>query len=213
MERQGLLVAAGDGKFSIGPELARLSVLLAEQMHITKVARPVLEEIAQRTGETIVLAQYSPHRRQYWAVEAVESAHPIRYMSDPLRTWSDLHVGAGGRAILAFLEDDERRAILDSLPDPLPGPRSVAKENLDAELALARRRGFIISHAERFAGAVAVSAPIRDGRGKIIGALICSWPDNRTDGSKEEAVATTIAQHAAAISHGNGYRPELLPQS
>jgi DNA-binding IclR family transcriptional regulator len=207
MERLGLLVSAGEGKFSIGPELARLSVLIADQMHVTKIARPVLEDIALRTGETVILAQYSQNRRQFWAVEAVESSHPIRYMSDPLRTWSDLHLGTGGRGILAFLDEDEREAVLRGLPDPVPANPPISKADLESELAHARQRGYVISHGERFVGAIGVSAPIRDGRGKVVGGLIASWPDNRTDTVKEEAVAKIIAESAESLSRSLGYRP------
>ena len=63
----------------------------------------------------------TPVRRQFSAVDAVETSHPIRYLWESLRDWSDLHLGSSGKGILAFLPPDEQAAILDRLPDPIPG--------------------------------------------------------------------------------------------
>ena len=107
---------------------------------------------------------YDPHRRQFSAVDAVETSHPIRYIWESLRDWSDLHLGSSGKGILAFLPDDEREAILDRLPDPVPG-RTADQGAAAGELDAARQRGYVVSHGERYEGAVGVSAPIRDGPG------------------------------------------------
>ena len=93
-------------------------MLLAERLDVRSVARPFMESAAAELDETLVLALYSPARRQFWAVDAVESTHPIRYIWGPLRQWSDLHLGSSGKGILAFLPESERETILATLPDP-----------------------------------------------------------------------------------------------
>ena len=152
------------------------------------------------TGETTILALYAPSRRQFWAVDAAESGQTIRYIWESLREWGDLHAGSSGKGILAFLPEDEREAIIDSLPDPIPGLRPITKAKLRAELAEARRRGYVISHGERFAGAVGVSAPIRDAMGSVVGDVIISWPDNRTSPKKEADAARVVVAAAAELS-------------
>jgi IclR family acetate operon transcriptional repressor len=207
MERLGLLAPGPErGQFRVGPELTRIAVILAGRLDVTTVGRSVLETARRETGETVILALYSPARQQLWAVDAAESDHPIRYIWGSLRTWSDLHVGASGKGILAFLPEVEREAILESLPDPIPGLRPVSKARLREELAQARERGYVISHGERFAGAVGVSAPIRDAAGHVVGDLIASWPDNRTSAEKEERVAATIVASALELSTRLGHR-------
>ena len=62
----------------------------------------------------------------------------------------------------------------------MPGPGRRDQGELREELDAARRRGFVVSHGERYEGAVGVSAPVRDARGRVIGDLIATWPDNRT---------------------------------
>jgi DNA-binding IclR family transcriptional regulator len=144
-------------------------------------------------------------RRQFSAVDAVETSHPIRYLWESLRDWSDLHLGSSGKGILAFLPPDEQAAILERLPDPVPGRNAVSKADLRDELAAARRRGFVVSHGERYEGAVGVAAPVRDARSRVVGDLIATWPDNRTDETKEAAAGSVIRTAADDLSRRLGW--------
>lgn len=199
MARIGFLVpTARRGRFSVGPELSRLAVLLAERLDVRRIARPILESTAATIGETVILAQYSRARGQFWAVDAAESRHTIRYIWESLRMWNDLYRGASGKGILAFLPEDEREGLLAAVDEP-------ERSKLRKALEQARSQGFVISHGERFAGAVGVSAPICDAAGKIIGDLIASWPDNRTGPQKEESAAHTIVEAAEQLSAALGH--------
>jgi IclR family acetate operon transcriptional repressor len=205
MASVGLLTADGDGRYSIGPDLARIGILVAGRVDVRRVGRPILERVAAEIGETVVLALYDPSRRQFSAVDAVETSHPIRYIWESLQDWSDVHLGSSGKGILAFLPESERDAILASLPDPIPGRRPISQEALRRELALARERGWVISHGERYDGAIGVSAPIRDAAGRVIGDLIGTWPDNRTNATKEADAATSIKRGADELSRRLGW--------
>ncbi len=211
MERLELLAPAGRaGQFRIGPLLIRQALILGDRLDVTRIARPVLERTTARTGETTILCLYAPTRRQFWAVEAAESVHPIRYIWESLRTWGDLHVGSSGKGILAFLPDAERDEILAALPDPVPGLRPLSKAQLRAELDAARARGYVISHGERFQGAVGASAPIRDATARIRGDVVISWPDNRTSPERELELGLAVRGAAAEISRGLGFETDAL---
>lgn len=205
MSRLGILTpAALPGRSRVGPALAQLAVRLLDNVDVVRVARPALDGLRDETGETAILALYDRTRRQFRAVLAAESAHPIRYIWDALRDWSDVHLGASGKGILAFLPEEEREAILGALADPVPGPRGVSIAELRQELETARREGWVISHGDRVAGAVGVSAPIRDAGGRVIGDVLLGWPDNRTDPSRELVAARAAARAAARISAALG---------
>jgi DNA-binding IclR family transcriptional regulator len=199
MVRTGLL-APGQirGRFRIGSELARLSILIGERIDVRRSARPILEEAVDAIGETVILTSYSPRRRAFWAVDAVESRQTIRYIWEPLRAWNDLLRGASGKGILAFLPDDERDTVIAALP---PDQRPA----ISASLETIRGQGFAISHGERFEGAVGVSAPIRDATGRVIGGLVAGWPDNRTSPEKEARSARVLVEAAARISRDLGW--------
>jgi IclR family KDG regulon transcriptional repressor len=206
MTALGLLTPAGtNGRAEVGPTLMRLAVSLTEHVDVLRVAGPVLEALRDETGETAILTIHDRTRRMFRAVTAAESSHPIRYIWEALQEWSVLYAGASGKGILAFLAPEEQRRILDALPDPLPLPSGVSKAALIASLSRAARDGFVISHGERFAGAVGVAAPLRDATGRVVGSVLLGWPDNRTDASKEQAAAQAAVRSAAAISTALGY--------
>jgi DNA-binding IclR family transcriptional regulator len=81
----------------------------------------------------------------------------------------------------------------------------MTKARLRRDLAAARRRGYVVSHGERFEGAVGVSAPIRDARGRVVGDLIATWPDNRTSDAKERATGAIVQAAAAELSRRLGW--------
>jgi IclR family transcriptional regulator, acetate operon repressor len=205
MAALGLLTADGGGRYSIGPDLARIGILVAGKVDVRRIGRPILERAAAELGETVVLALYDPSRRQFSAVDAVETSHPIRYIWESLQDWSDVHLGSSGKGILAFLPESEQEGILARLPDPIPGRRPISKDELRLELAQARERGWVVSHGERYDGAIGVSAPIRDAAGRVIGDLIGTWPDNRTNPAKEAEAAVVIKRAADELSHRLGW--------
>jgi IclR family acetate operon transcriptional repressor len=206
MAALGLLAPADEpGRFRVGADLARIGLLVAEHLDIRRVGRPFLERASAAIGETVVIAIYDAHRRQFSAVDAVETSHPIRYLWESLRDWSDLHLGSSGKGILAFLPPDEQEAILDRLPDPIPGRTTLSKARLREELEADRRRGYVVSHGERYEGAVGVSAPVRDARGRVVGDLIATWPDNRTGAAKEAAAGVVVRSAADDLSRRLGW--------
>jgi len=84
----------------------------------------------------------------------------------------------------------------------------LTKARLRRELDAARVRGYVVSHGERFDGAVGVSAPIRDARGRVVGDLIATWPDNRTSDAKEGGAGLVVRAAADALSRRLGWSGE-----
>lgn len=209
MEQVGLLTAGTQpGRFRPGPSLVRIATVLFHRFDLTRVARPILEETLQRCQETIILTMYDSERRQFFAVDAAESRQAVRYMWDALRDWSHVHVGSSGKGILAFLPEAEQEAILRDLPDPVPGLRPVSKAELRDELAAARRRGYVASRSERYAGAMGIAAPVRDALGRVVGNLIITAPESRMGAHPDEVWGAMARAAADRISRALGYRPE-----
>jgi DNA-binding IclR family transcriptional regulator len=200
METNGLASSAGRGRFRMGPELMRISFLTYNRTDMRAIARPALEAASRGLDETVFLTVYSSGRRQLWAVIAAETANPIRYNWENLREWSDVHVGATGLGILAFLDEQEREAVVASRP-------AEDQRILRRRLAAVRSDGFAVSRGERYAGAVEVAAPIWHAGGQVTGDVVAAWPDNRTSPEKEALAATVVVRAANQISRDLGFRP------
>jgi DNA-binding IclR family transcriptional regulator len=208
MQEHGLLSAAErPGRFVSGPSLIRLAALLLDGLDVTRRARAVLEDTARVATETVILTLYDPRRHQFFAVDAVESTQTVRYIWQSLREWSDLHLGSSGKGILAFLSEAEQNAVLATLPDPVPGLKPITKMQLRRQLSQAQRRGYVLSHGERYPGAVGASAPVRNAV-RVIGDLIITWPDNRNRGREKELAALAV-DAAGRLSVSLGYRSRV----
>lgn len=207
MARLGILTVAQEpGRFQVGPVLMRIATVLYNRFDLARVARPIMEEMLNRCGETVVLTLYNPGRHQFCAIDAAEAKHAVRYMWEALREWHHLHLGSSGKGILAFLPLAEQQAILDQLPDPVLGATMLSKADLRHQLDQARSQGYILTRGERYAGAMGVAAPIYSALGKVIGDLIITAPETRAEVRPDAEWGALVKEAADRISDAIGYR-------
>lgn len=207
MELEGVLVRAPtSGRYRVGPFLIRLALVLSRRVDVIGVARPVLERTARLTGETAILALHVPSRSLFRAVDAAESDHAISYIPQNVGQWGDLHIGASGKAILAFLPHEEQEAVLARLADPIP-ELGITKSQLRKQLDQVRKNGYYVSHGERSRGVVGAAAPIFDHSGVVFGDVIITWPEYRNSAEREQELAQAAVAAAGEICSGLGYHP------
>jgi DNA-binding IclR family transcriptional regulator len=152
-------------------------------------ALPHLQIIRERTGETATLSLLRGGVRVY--AERVESRQAVRQTVD-VGAEAPLHLGASGKAILAFLPEG---------PRPAQG-----RAALDAELERVRRRGYAVSRAERIPGAASVAAPIFDHRGVVVGSVSAAGVLARSDTRTTARYGAVVAAEARALSRELGWR-------
>jgi DNA-binding IclR family transcriptional regulator len=91
-----------------------------------------------------------------------------------------LYCTSAGRALLFDHTDAEVRTLLHASDFVAAGPNAPRDvEDVLARLQASRRRGFVMVREEFEPGHVAVAAPIRDFRGRVIAALNISAPKFR----------------------------------
>lgn len=208
MRRLGVLTVSSEGQFTVGPVLARLAIVLSRRLDIVRLARPVLEETMRLTGETVILGLFDPSQRQVWAVDGVESAHPVRYIWDSVPGGRELHLGATGKGILAFLPAADREQIIEALDSGVDAAPS-ARARLETQLRQARKAGWVISRGETYHGAVAVASPVRDATGTLVADIVISWPENRSDAKREIKMGSACFDAATRLSRALGYEGDI----
>src|SRR5207245_7696455 len=111
--------------------------------------RPVLRELGERTGETVHLGILDGSDVVY--IEKVESRHAVRMFSQIGRTMPAHSTGIG-KAILAYLTDNElARALPGRLQARTPATITDRQELLE-HLAAVRRRGYSTDDFEKEEG-------------------------------------------------------------
>jgi DNA-binding IclR family transcriptional regulator len=193
------------GRYGLGLELLKLAWKATGRPGLREIALPELRALSDDTGETAWLGLYDARRRQMLFAAAVESPQAVRHVR-PLNEWLPLHGGASGRALLAFLPEGEREAVLDG---PLPAVTEhtiVERAALERSLDDVRRRGYAVSRGERAIGGVGVAAPVLAADGRALAVVGIGLPQQRFRAAKEATLARRVMAAADAIARTAGAR-------
>lgn len=193
-----------DDRYTIGWRAFEIGQLALQRLDVVRVARPILDALHQRTGETIHLAVLDAVSLDAVCVERIESRQPVRLSAEVGRR-SPLHAGACPKVLLAYLPDAERERVLER---ELPAftPRTAhTPDALRAELDAIRHDGFAVSDEDLDMGAAAVAAPIRNWTGEVVAALSVAGPVARISSCLMTTLRAEVVAAADAISAELGY--------
>ncbi len=155
-----------DGAYHLGPRLLIGDGANVSGERLIRHAGPVLQRLAQATGETAVVVR----RIGLTAVclHQVESEALLRVTMEP-GTPTPLYAGAPGRVLLAFAPGHVLEAVLDQDLVRVTS-RTPTEAELRASLGSVVMTGMATSEGELIEGSVAMAAPVflEDG---IVGAL------------------------------------------
>lgn len=199
---EGLVVSDDQGSYAIGAGLLRLAARLTNSVDLTRVAHDHLVTASQHVGETTILVAFDRGRQQMIAVDSVESLQPVQFPWAALRDWTDLHLSASGKSILASLSTAELKRYFSQARLTTFG-EDVDINDLQMELNEIRLRGWAVSHGERVPGTRGVGSAVFDAGGRVVGCVVIAWPD-RTVPADEERIGQTCRAAALAISEDLG---------
>lgn len=167
---QGYLRAVDPGpRYLLGLALVRLGDVSADRLPLGPLCRPILHELSARTGLTTRAAVNDDSQPMF--VERVDAPGAIRFHT-PLGVPELAHVSSAGKAILAALPDEEVRALLGQAGMPRRTPKTITDlDELLADLAATRRRGYAVDDEEDVEGVFCVGAAFYDHAGACAGAI------------------------------------------
>ena len=198
-ESRDLVTKNEDGKYTPGLELFRICQVFSQRLSPVKIAQPHLERLAAACGETVLLAAYGARRGQMIVIDIIDAPHPLRWVVHRDQ-WNAIHSGATGLAILAFLPEEERRALYQKDLERFTERTIVAAADLEAEVARIRARGYAYSRGQRSKGAVGFGAPLFDAAGDVFGDVCITIPEGRFDPAQEPKLGRLLVAAAADIS-------------
>jgi DNA-binding IclR family transcriptional regulator len=161
LQHFGFMQRDEEGRYRLGPEVARLAKLYTGAFSLEPLVVPVLRELVDKTRESA--AFHVRQGDQRLCLYRVDSPQPIR---DHIRAGDllPLERGAGGRVLMAFA-----------------GARGKVAEQI-------RRDRVIALKGDREEGVAGVSAPVFDADGAVAGALTLTLPVQRFKASFEPLV-------------------------
>jgi IclR family acetate operon transcriptional repressor len=179
------------GRYRLGVRILHLARAARHDLDLRAVARPLLEELAALSGETVTLSL--PGEHDVLTVDFVQSSRSVRSVAEIGRN-SVAHATATGKVFLAWgghLPEGELTAYTD---DTITDRRV-----LEATLSTIIRQGYAIAVRERDHDLSAVAAPVLDRDQRLTAVLGIQGPATRFDEATMTALVPALRARAALI--------------
>jgi IclR family acetate operon transcriptional repressor len=190
--------------YALGGRLVTLSHACM-QVDLPRRAQPYIENINRATGETVHLAALNGETISVMSVR--EARHAIRVETGKLGKIPAPHAQSAGKAILAWLPEDEIRRILADGMKRYTDNTITEFPQLVESLRHVRRSGYAMDLEEYLPGVICVGAAIRDQAGAVIGAISASMPSMRASDDHVELMRNEVAAATRALSAEFGAPP------
>lgn len=165
-------------------------------------ALPIMRSLVSSTGHSTRLSKLYGNDLVY--LIGVEGPH---FFDTAWRAGTLLppHATAAGRALLAYLDEAHRDAILDAHGMPSITPyTTVDRERLETELRQCREVGYARVTNQTTIGLGAIACPVLAEDGAAIGTLGMSFPAHLVNEEVEKEIAGTLYQAAKTLSNRMG---------
>jgi DNA-binding IclR family transcriptional regulator len=205
--QQGGLVDqdAETSKYRLGGGLVRLGGLALRDTDLTRIARAHLQDLADRTQETVNLSVMT-ETGSIVNIEVITSPRRVRNVGWIGREMP-LHAVSGGKVFMAHLPQERLEQILaDGLP-AYTEHTVTERTKLREALEQVRRIGYGIAEEELEEGLSAVAAPVRNHEGQVVAIISVSGPSSRLPRKRLTELGDMTKDIAEKISQQIGYAP------
>ena len=194
-----------DSSYELTPKIYYLGTALKERISLVTAARTYMKRLFRTSNETCVLAMLDDEYKTV-VIDQLVSKQPMKFVSTVGFAY-DTYVSAMGKAMLAYLPEDEIDDYLSKTKlKKITENTITSKEAFKKELRQVRKEGVGYDRAESMPGLICVASPIFSAGGKLEGAI---GTTAFVYLKKEEELERDIAQikkQAADLSESLGYR-------
>ncbi|MBO9357420.1 helix-turn-helix domain-containing protein [Bordetella petrii] len=199
------------GVYRLGPSIYRLSSRVLASWNFPRLIRPFMEELAERTGESVLLSVLNREAEVATYVEIIPSPHPVRYHI-AVGTTRPLYASSAGRLLLAYTDKAWRDSYLSSVAFKAKTAVPMNRVWLRRELEQIRKEGVAAAIDVYMVGLAAVAAPVFDAEGQCVAALTLAGPTERFrhELTKLKNVLREVAARSSGVvmagGEGDGFR-------
>jgi IclR family transcriptional regulator, KDG regulon repressor len=176
-------------KYTLGVTLFELGKLAYSQIDLKALARPVMEELMERTEESVYVGVMNGDH--ITILDIVESSQDLKITS-PKGTTIPLLAGATGKVVLASLEETQVLNIInrEGLPKFTEHSITDPKRYLE-EVKSAKKRGYATDYEEYISGVRAIASPIRGWNHLILAIWVVGFKTSIDDHKMEDLIQAT----------------------
>jgi IclR family acetate operon transcriptional repressor len=208
LAESGLLRAVDPGpRYVLGLNLLRLGDLVGQQTSIAELGLPTLRDLSAVTGMTARLAMNEAGYPVF--LERIDGEGSIRFHA-PLGQREQPHATAAGKAILAYLGDEDVRQLIGEAGMARYTPKTLTDVvTLLSELERVRSEGYALDDEEEAEGVFCVGAAFFDHQRTCVGALSVTGLKVDVPLREVRQLGMTVREHADRLSTMlGGVRPK-----
>lgn len=193
----------GRDRYRPGPRLHRGREGETDVQRLRELAIPAMSGLRKRFNETINLGV--PDRDRVVYAEMIESSRALR-MQARIGERHPLNSTSLGKAILAFMPEEERAPLLASPLKAMTGRTTTDVAQLRRQLREIARKGYAVEIGENEEGLMCIGVPILERGGRPVAALSLSAPEARLTRPLRLEVIAALRAAAATVSRRLGHR-------
>ena len=187
----------GTEKYTLGMKVLTLGRIADQGISSCQAVRPLLEDLAGKTGETAILSMSDDVAAV--CVDKIESSQRLKISSE-IGQHFPLHAGATGLAVLMGMPEDRVRSFL--FRQPLPAFTS--KTETDPEKIFERYRvlkeaGFVVSTGAVDPGVTGIAAPLFFPNENSYGSVGITMPEHRASGELLQRMVRAVLETAESM--------------
>lgn len=183
-------------RWEVSPKILSIRPPVLRDGALISAAREPMVSLRDVVDETVFLC--IPNDRDGTIlIDRVESSQPLRSVA-PIGERSPYWLTATGKAILAFMPERERAAVLEN-DDDFESTAAHVQE-LEQELASVRRKGYTTNIGARRRGVSAIGAAVVDREGAPLASVCISMPSTRFDRRRVREWGTLVKDTADEIA-------------
>ncbi len=189
----------GSSRYQLGPAVLRLGNVYLDTLELRSRAIPWAEDLARRTGlavrtgvlliDDVVIIHHEPRPDGSRQMPEVGIVIPV-------------HASALGKAMLAFLPEDEKRVLTSGDLRSMTGETTTSPETLRDQLDQIRATGVAAEQDEAVIGESSLASPVFDSYGEAVGAIGVVVPSGGD--LKGTDVSDLVRETARAVSRELG---------
>lgn len=192
------VVKEANEHYRLSRKILSLGYNALDEAGVIEKALPVMRKLRDASGETVLAAVL--YGSEGVVLEQAVSNQAVKVTVQPGHHFP-LHTAAPGKAILAFLPEDEREKLLESIKYTVFTKASISSADaMRKELAEVVKSGVAYDRGEELEDIRCVGAPVFNHAGYPVAAIWISGPASRMGSEVLKKHARLVKEYAAEIS-------------
>lgn len=196
-------VENNDKKFCLGVETFMLGMKYLNELNLVKLCANYLPVIAEKYNRTAFVAVLNGSNVVYLYKYVAQNA---RLATCAIGSAKEAYATALGKAIIAFLPEDEQAALISKIEfKPFTKYTIATPEQFTKEMQLTYSRGYAKERGELEEITTCCAAPVFDYSGRVVAAVSLSDIYSEDKASEESALINDILFASKEISRNLGF--------